>query len=295
MDGYNQSRYLTPASRITVVAHLFGITALILLLVWLLHYRTGFDLDSSHPERVFNLHPFLMFFGFIFFAGEGCGVARGGLVVVGWGCGWRMVEEDEKELERVGRLERLDYWSREVVRKCGEGSKEGYLRGRLGKGLSKEGGYNMVMRAAAMAYKTIRASREVQKFCHMLFHLIAIVLGIVGIYTAFKFHNMQHISHMHSLHSWIGMITFCFFGLQWLFGFALFMFPKARPFTREMAMPWHISGGRALLYMAICTAETGLMQIEPLTSKFSLINFIGLFILFFGITVDLSIALGHYV
>ncbi|XP_028062384.1 probable transmembrane ascorbate ferrireductase 3 [Camellia sinensis] len=218
MDGYNQSRYLTPASRITVVAHLFGITALILLLVWLLHYRTGFDLDSSHPERVFNLHPFLMFFGFIFFAGE-----------------------------------------------------------------------------AAMAYKTIRASREVQKFCHMLFHLIAIVLGIVGIYTAFKFHNMQHISHMHSLHSWIGMITFCFFGLQWLFGFALFMFPKARPFTREMAMPWHISGGRVLLYMAICTAETGLMQIEPLTSKFSLINFIGLFILFFGITVDLSIALAHYV
>ncbi|KAM0961053.1 hypothetical protein ACFX13_020799 [Malus domestica] len=63
-------RYKRSASRLTVGAHLFGILAIILMLVWLLHYRGGIDYDSDNSDRVFNVHPFLMFFGFIFFAGE---------------------------------------------------------------------------------------------------------------------------------------------------------------------------------------------------------------------------------
>ncbi|GAB2279922.1 hypothetical protein Dimus_014557 [Dionaea muscipula] len=62
--------YRQSASRITVVAHFFGVLAIILMLVWLLHFRGGIDLDSDVPARVFNVHPFLMLFGFIFFAGE---------------------------------------------------------------------------------------------------------------------------------------------------------------------------------------------------------------------------------
>ena len=96
MDG----RYHVPASRMTIVAHLSGITALILLIAWLLHYRGGLDYESNNPDRVFNVkqslticlisscynfkenheinldlfwqvHPFLMFFGLIFIVGEG--------------------------------------------------------------------------------------------------------------------------------------------------------------------------------------------------------------------------------
>ncbi|TQD89591.1 hypothetical protein C1H46_024837 [Malus baccata] len=63
-------RYKRSASRLTVGAHLFGILAIILMLVWLLHYRGGIDYESDNSDRVFNVHPFLMFFGFIFFAGE---------------------------------------------------------------------------------------------------------------------------------------------------------------------------------------------------------------------------------
>lgn len=48
-------RYERSASRLTVGAHLFGILALILLLVWLLHYRGGLDYDSDNAERVFNV------------------------------------------------------------------------------------------------------------------------------------------------------------------------------------------------------------------------------------------------
>jgi cytochrome b-561 len=39
----------------SVLAHLFGIIALILMLVWLLHYQGGIEYDSSNPLRVFNV------------------------------------------------------------------------------------------------------------------------------------------------------------------------------------------------------------------------------------------------
>ncbi|XP_057961515.1 probable transmembrane ascorbate ferrireductase 3 [Malania oleifera] len=214
--------YQRPSSGITVVAHFFGLLALTLLLVWLLHYRGGLDLDSDNADRVFNVHPFLMFFGFIFTAGEGM-----------------------------------------------------------------------------MAFKTVAAERRVRKFVHMGVNLIAICLGIVGIHAVFKFHDMKNIADMHSLHSWIGIATFCLFILQWLFGLVLYMFQAASAATRARALPWHVCGGRALLYMAICTAESGLMEeftFLQLTDQHEarLINCVGLAILLFGVSVDLSLVLGRY-
>lgn len=222
MDSTMVVSYQRPASRITVLAHFFGVLALILLLVWLLHYRGGLNYNSDNPYRVFNVHPFLMFFGFIFFAGE-----------------------------------------------------------------------------AVMAYKTVAADMDAKKFLHMLLNLTAMVLGIVGLCATFKYHDMLHIKHMTSLHSWMGMGTFCLFGLQWLFGFSYFLFPKASPSARVRALPWHICGGRALLYMAIITAETGLMQSETLlrlghNNESRVLNFTGLLILLFGVTVDLTVALARY-
>ncbi|XAR65128.1 Ascorbate ferrireductase (transmembrane) [Bertholletia excelsa] len=224
MDATEKFRFRqTTTSRVAGVAHFFGATSLVLLLVWLLSYRGGIDLFSDNAYRVFNVHPFLMFFGFIFVAGE-----------------------------------------------------------------------------AAMAYKTIGARKDVQKFFHMLLNLIALALGNVGIYAAFKFHNMLNIKHLYTFHSWIGMATFCFFALQWVFGFVLFMFPKGSPKNRARALPWHICVGRALLYMAICSAETGLLQKlstqwQQEDSESRLINFTALAILLFGISVDLSISLSRYV
>ena len=48
--------YRQSASRLTVVAHLFGILAFILMLVWLLHYRGGIEYHSDNPDRVFNVN-----------------------------------------------------------------------------------------------------------------------------------------------------------------------------------------------------------------------------------------------
>ena len=90
------------------------------------------------------------------------------------------------------------------------------------------------------------------------------------------------------------------FVLQWVFGFFTFMFPRASVPTRNKFLPWHLCGGRALLYMAICAALTGLLekstflQLSPHQHESRLLNFTGLAILFFGIFVDLSVALGYY-
>ncbi|KAL0296544.1 UNVERIFIED_CONTAM: putative transmembrane ascorbate ferrireductase 3 [Sesamum radiatum] len=215
-------RHRKPATRMTLLAHLFGIIATVLLIVWLLHYREGIDLDSDSASRVFNVHPFLMFFGFIFMAGE-----------------------------------------------------------------------------AMMAYKTVLAEREVQKFVHMFIHLVAIVLGIVGLHAAFKFHERRGLTNLYSLHSWIGIGTFSLYCLQWLIGLSVFLLPGASHDSRARVASWHVNGGRVLLFMAICTALTGLTEKATVMglqhqSEARTINFLGLSILLFGILVDLSVSLGRY-
>lgn len=70
--------------------------------------------------------------------------------------------------------------------------------------------------------------------------------------------------------------------------------------TRASAVPWHISGGRALLFMSICAALTGLMEKVTLMGlkyhhEARLINFLGLAILLFGVSVDLSVSIARYV
>ncbi|TKY59781.1 transmembrane ascorbate ferrireductase 3 [Spatholobus suberectus] len=205
----------------TLFAHLFGLLALILLLVWLLHYREGIEYDSENALRVFNVHPFMMIFGFIFLVGQ-----------------------------------------------------------------------------AILVYQTVPGQRQTHKIIHMTLHFIAIILGIIGICAVFKFHDMVNLEDVYSLHSWIGIGTFCLFGLQWLFGLMFMLQGSAQ--SRAAIAPWHIAGGRALFFMAICAALTGLMErytmlkLLPHQRESHLINFTGLAILLFGVFVDMSVGLARF-
>lgn len=40
---------------LAVFAHVLGVTAIILMLVWLLHFRGGIDLNSDNTDLVFNV------------------------------------------------------------------------------------------------------------------------------------------------------------------------------------------------------------------------------------------------
>lgn len=80
----------------------------------------------------------------------------------------------------------------------------------------------------------------------------------------------------------------------------MYMLPYTRKETRAMNLPWHISGGRAIFYMTIVAALTGLMQkitlmqLQLFSGESLLINFLAIFILLFGISVDISVALARY-
>lgn len=88
--------------------------------------------------------------------------------------------------------------------------------------------------------------------------------------------------------------------LQWLVGLCMYMLPYTRKETRAVNLPWHISGGRAIFYMTIVAALTGLMQkitlmqLQLFSGESLLINFLAIFILLFGISVDISVALARY-
>lgn len=71
-----------------------------------------------------------------------------------------------------------------------------------------------VIVAAIMAYKTVPGTRQTQKFVHFLFHLMALGLGVLGLYSAFEFHKDVKLADMYSLHSWFGMGAIALYALQ---------------------------------------------------------------------------------
>jgi len=47
------------ASRVGMVAHVLFLTTAVLMLVWLLHYRGGINIQSEDPEQIFNVRVIL--------------------------------------------------------------------------------------------------------------------------------------------------------------------------------------------------------------------------------------------
>ncbi|KAK1288647.1 putative ascorbate-specific transmembrane electron transporter 1 [Acorus calamus] len=203
----------------TTLAHVLGVISAILLLAWVLHFHGRLWLHSDNPEHIFNVHPIVMYFGFIFVMGEGI-----------------------------------------------------------------------------MVYKMIPLQRRVRKMVHMMFNFVALCFGIFGVYAAFKYHKESSITDMYSLHSWLGIITICLYGLQWVVGFLGFWIRVAPGYMRERMVPWHRSMGLFLFLMAVCTAETGLVEKATLSQlgpgvESCLMNFAGLAILLFGMAVAFSVLL----
>lgn len=68
--------------------------------------------------------------------------------------------------------------------------------------------------AAIISYKALTLRKEVKKLIHLVLHAIALILGIIGIYAAFKYHNESSIANLYSLHSWIGIAVISLYGIQ---------------------------------------------------------------------------------
>lgn len=68
--------------------------------------------------------------------------------------------------------------------------------------------------AAIIAYKTVNGDKKYQKAVHMTLQGVALLLGIVGVLCAYKFHLDGNIQNFYSLHSWFGIIVILFYLVQ---------------------------------------------------------------------------------
>ncbi|KAJ7523653.1 hypothetical protein O6H91_18G057100 [Diphasiastrum complanatum] len=121
-------------------------------------------------------------------------------------------------------------------------------------------GFLFVSSEAILVYKSFPGTKEYKKLVHLTLQGIALILAIVAISAAFKFHNEKGIANLYSLHSWLGLGTVILFGIQWLIGFVTFWYPGAANNTRSALKPWHIFFGLFIYGLALATAESGILE-----------------------------------
>ncbi|XP_027098726.1 probable ascorbate-specific transmembrane electron transporter 2 [Coffea arabica] len=157
-------------------------------------------------------------------------------------------------------------------------------------------GFVLISGQAIMTYKTFPATRKRQKLIHMTLNFIALLAAIVGLYAVFQYHHDLGIPHVYTLHSWFGISTASLFFLQWLFGFFTFWVRARDSTTRGNLAPWHVLLGMVIFSMAILSAVTGLIEKFTFMSlrrgqEALIVNFTGLLIFLFGVSVGCTVLL----
>ena len=105
-----------------------------------------------------------------------------------------------------------------------------------------------------------KTSKLYVKIGHALVQVGAMVLASVGLRAVFAYHNSAGYPNMYSLHSWLGLFTVILFGLQWVFGFVSFLFPKLSEGIRRFYLPHHKFWGLVIFGMACATALMGITE-----------------------------------
>jgi len=121
-------------------------------------------------------------------------------------------------------------------------------------------GFIIIGGEAIVSYKSLPLKKEVKKVIHLVLHAIALILGIVGISAAFKFHNESSILNLYSLHSWLGIGIISLYGIQWLYGFVTFFYPGGSPNLRAKSLPWHVLFGMFVYVLAVANAAIGFLE-----------------------------------
>ncbi|XAR71722.1 Ascorbate ferrireductase (transmembrane) [Bertholletia excelsa] len=150
---------------------------------------------------------------------------------------------------------------------------------------------------AIISYKALPLKKEVKKVIHLVLHAIAFILGIIGIYTAFKYHNESGIANLYSLHSWLGIGIIVLYGIQWAYGFVVFFYPKGTEEIRRESLPWHVLFGMFVYILAVANAELGFLEkltflessgLAKYGSEAFLVNFTAIVTVLFGVFVILT-------
>ncbi|KAG9132054.1 hypothetical protein Leryth_026965 [Lithospermum erythrorhizon] len=144
---------------------------------------------------------------------------------------------------------------------------------------------------AIISYKALPFEKPVKKLIHLVLHATALILGCIGIYTAFKYHNESNIANLYSLHSWLGMGVIVLYGIQWIYGLVVFFYPGGSHEMRRDSLPWHVLLGMFVYALAIGTAALGFLEkltflensgVAKYGSEAFLVNFTAIFAVLFG-------------
>ncbi|KAJ8404521.1 hypothetical protein AAFF_G00337880 [Aldrovandia affinis] len=156
---------------------------------------------------------------------------------------------------------------------------------------------------AAVIYRipwTWAQKKQSWKLLHAGLLFLALVLSILGLCSAFNFHNTNHIPNLYSLHSWVGISTVTLFTLQWLLGLAAFIVPCSPMAFHKLLKPVHMWMGSMIFIMAIASCLTGIneklifisqgktnvtQQYSALPSESVFANMLGVLIVAFGLAV----------
>ncbi|XAR53584.1 Ascorbate ferrireductase (transmembrane) [Bertholletia excelsa] len=150
---------------------------------------------------------------------------------------------------------------------------------------------------AIISYKSLPLKKEVKKLIHLVLHAIALVLGIVGIYAAFKYHNESSIANLYSLHSWLGIGIITLYGIQWVYGLVVFFYPGGSATVRRESLPWHVLFGLFVYILAVGNATLGFLEkltflessgLAKYGSEAFLVNFTAIATIFYGAVVVLT-------
>ncbi|KAI8030018.1 Transmembrane ascorbate ferrireductase 1 [Camellia lanceoleosa] len=151
---------------------------------------------------------------------------------------------------------------------------------------------------AIMSYKSLPLKKEVKKLIHLVLHAIALILGIIGVYAAFKYHNESSIANLYSLHSWLGIGIISLYGIQWIYGFIVFFYPGGTDAIRRESVPWHALFGLFVYVLALGNAALGFLEkltflensgVAKYGSEAFVVNFSAVITILFGAFVVLTV------
>jgi len=133
--------------------------------------------------------------------------------------------------------------------------------------------YTTLYAHAALAFRALPFSRNVNKVIHALIQTLGLAASTGGLATVIIFKDKTGNDHMYSLHAWLGISSYSLFAIQWLFGVGLFVpplfginFPPES--LRRALRPVHMWAG-VMIYVG-CTAAilTGLMDRQWIYNAF---------------------------
>ncbi|KAK9105601.1 hypothetical protein Scep_022445 [Stephania cephalantha] len=121
-------------------------------------------------------------------------------------------------------------------------------------------GLILVNSEAMLAYKSVSGTKSFKKRVHLVLQFLALILSVIGLYAAWKFHIDKGIDNFYSLHSWLGLACLFLFVCQWLIGCTTFLYPGGSRNRRSVVLPWHVFFGIFIYALAISTAATGILE-----------------------------------